>query len=127
MRSQPSLYASPSLPYTAFEPILPLHPNIHPYVRALAFACILTHIAVVTAPADHDVRFKVVCTRALDSAATLEAHAITAASRQLLVTAYWFHHAFGRSEIVVEELYEIDLSYVRQIQPRNGSATPAPP
>src|SRR5260370_37357869 len=46
MRSQPSLYASPSLPYTACEAILRLHPNIHPYVRALAFACLLTHVVV---------------------------------------------------------------------------------
>src|SRR5260370_2981225 len=46
MRSQTSLYASPSLPYTACEAILRLHPNIHPYVRALAFACLLTHVVV---------------------------------------------------------------------------------
>jgi len=83
--------------------------------------------AVVNAPAYHDVRFKSVRILGLEPGDILEYRVITTTNHHPLAPDFWLDHTFDRSGIVLEELFEIDVSSARQIQLRISPATPAPP
>ncbi len=80
--------------------------------------------AVVDFPAYHDVRVKSVRILGLQPGDLLEYRVITTTTHHPLAPDFWLDHAFDRSGVVSQEIFEIDLPASLQVKPKIDPAAP---
>jgi hypothetical protein len=81
--------------------------------------------AVVNALAYQDVRVKSVRILGLAPGDILEYRVVTTTSHHPLAPDFWLDHAFDRSGVVSQEIFQLSLPAARQVQLEINAATPA--
>jgi hypothetical protein len=85
------------------------------------------NLAVVNAPAYHDVRVKSVRILGLAPDDLLEYRVVTTTSHHPLAPDFWLDHTFDRTGVVSEEIFELDLPASLKIAPAINPKTPPEP
>jgi hypothetical protein len=81
--------------------------------------------AVADAPAYQDVRVKSLRILGLAPGDTLEYRVITTVSRHPLAPDFWLEHSFNHTDIVTQELFELEVPPSRKVRLYTAPATPA--